>query len=131
MKNIFVWIPVLLVLTPVGFAQAPQRIEVGRNYESYSNAELRRRVFQLEQAVSVLQDQVFQLAMRNNNGNGGLAVQIGNASGNWTCHLQSFGKTHTATASTKASALAQVLKACSKASNAIHCKAEDATCGNQ
>lgn len=100
----------------------PIRIEIGKNYEGYSNAELKRRVWQLERAVNQLQEQVFQLAMRDSSNRG---------SGNWTCSLQSFGKTHVAGGNTKASALAQVLKKCSDASNAIHCKEEDAKCDNE
>ena len=50
---------------------------------------------------------------------------------NWTCQIQSFGKTHVASGSTKAEALAKVIKACSDATNAIHCSDSDAKCGNE
>ncbi len=104
-------------------AVEPIRIDIGKNYEKYSNEELRKRVFQLERAVAQLQDQVFQLAIR---GNGAAA-----GSGNWNCHMESFGKTHIAAGNTKASALAQVLKKCGDATNAVHCNESDVKCDNE
>lgn len=113
-----------LILSPFVHAQDPIRIEIGENYGKYSNEELRRRVYQLERAVAQLQQQVFQLAVNNNGGSKSVDSSI------WTCHMQSFGKTLTASGNTKASALAQVLKKCSDSSNAIHCNESDAKCGN-
>ena len=116
------------------FAQAdePYRIEVGTNYSKYSNEELRRRVWQLERAVAQLQNQVFELAIRNggNGGNNMVPAPV-HSGGSWTCQIQSFGKTHVAGGNTKASALAQVLKKCSDATNAIHCKEGDVKCDNE
>ncbi len=96
----------------------------GKSYEGYSNEELRRRVWQLEKAVSQLQQQVFQLAIKGNS-------TISNSGAPWTCQIQSFGKTHIAAGSTRASALAQVLKKCSDATNAIHCNEPDVKCDNE
>ena len=110
-------------VSPFAHAQESFHIEVGKNYEKYSDEELRRRVWQLEKAVAQLQDQVFQLALKNGSQNSG--------SGNWTCQIQSFGKTHIANGSTKASALAQVLKKCSDATNAIHCSEAQVKCDNE
>lgn len=104
-------------------ASEPIRIEIGKNYEGYSNAELRRRVWTLERAVSQLQDQIFQLAIRDGSS--------GRERADWTCQMASFGKTLVASGGTRASALAQVLKKCSDASNAVHCKEADVTCGNE
>lgn len=111
------------------------KVEPGSNYSRYSNSDLRRRVWELERAVAQLQAQVFQLAMQNQAGsqynghpNGG--VQIA-PSKPWTCQIQSLGKTHFVTAETKSSALAQVLKVCSDASNAVHCSERDVKCGNE
>ncbi len=113
----------VLLLCPLpSHAIEPIRIEVGKNYEGYSNEELRRRVWQLERAVAQLQDQVFQLAIRDGAGHG---------SGNWTCHIQSFGTTHVASGNTKASALAQVLKKCSDATNAVHCSESNVKCDDE
>jgi hypothetical protein len=103
----------------------PIHIEIGANYESYSNEELRRRVWQLEKAVAQLQDQVFQLAMRNG------TTTPTPTNNNWTCQMQSFGKTHVASGNTRSSALAQVLKKCSDATNAVHCHESDVKCDNE
>lgn len=98
-----------------------QRIEVGRDYSKYSKQELRRRVWQLERAVSQLQDQVFQIALAKNQ-------PVAAALTPWTCHIQSFG-TFTATELTKTAAKAKVLKACGDNSNPVHCSEKDVKCG--
>lgn len=108
-----------------GKADEPIRIEIGKNYDGYSNEELRRRVWQLERAVTQLQDQVFQLAIR-----GGEGSKVTPAA-TWTCFTQSFGKTFTASAATKANSLAQVLKKCGDATNAIHCKESEVKCDKE
>lgn len=123
MKKILVLVMLVFGFSINTHAEDIIRIEVGKNYDKYTNEELRRRVWNLEKAVAQLQDQVFQLAIRN----GG----SGRVNNNWTCQIQSFGKTHVASGNTKASALAQVLKKCSDATNAIHCKDEDVKCDNE
>ena len=115
---------VFLFITSIALkADEPIRIEIGKNYSGYSNEELRRRVWQLERAVAQLQDQVFQLAVRNE-------TQIRNG-GQWTCSIQSFGKTHVSSGISRASALAQTLKKCGDATNPIHCKESDINCSNE
>ena len=101
----------------------PVRIEHAANYDHYTNDELRRRVWQLERAVAQLQDQVFQLAVREGNSESG--------SNPWTCRMDAFGTTYVAAGNTRASALAQVIKKCSDGSNAIHCPDSNAKCDNQ
>jgi hypothetical protein len=102
-------------------AEVPITIEIGKNYERYTEKELKERVWNLERAVAQLQNQVFQLAINK----GGSATEVAT----WTCQMQSFATTHIASASTKSSAMAQVLKKCSEASNAIHCRDSDVKCG--
>jgi hypothetical protein len=114
----------LLLMPLTSLAIDPIRIEIGKSYEGYSNEELRRRVWQLERAVGQLQDQVFQLALHK-------GPDPESSSKIWTCQIQSFGKTHIASGNTKASALAQVLKKCSDATNAIHCGESNAKCDNE
>ena len=120
----------IILLNPFSISSAkaitPIRIEVGKDYEGYSNEELRRRVWQLERAVSQLQDQVFELAIRD----GGTRINIPSTA-MWTCSIQSFGKTHVSTGMTKASAQADALRKCSDATNAIHCHDTDVKCGNE
>jgi len=117
----------LTFVTILAQAESSVHIEVGKNYKDYSNEELRKRVWDLERAVSQMQEQMFQLAMRVN---GGIVPPPANHLV-WTCRIESFGKTHVAAGSTKASALAQVLKKCSDATNAVHCHETDVTCDNE
>ena len=101
-------------------AETPIKIEIGKTYDGYSNEDLKRRVWQLERAVTQLQEQVFKLAMR---GDGRIPT--------WTCYVQSFSKTFTASSATKAESLAQVLKQCGDASNAIHCRESEVKCDKE
>ncbi len=104
-------------------AVEPIKIQIGSDYSTYSNDELRRRVWQLERAVDQLQQQVFQLALRGDSG-GAVGGPI------WTCHMESFGKTLVASGATRSAALAIVLQKCSDATNAVHCHESDVKCGN-
>jgi hypothetical protein len=130
MKNAILFLCALTIVSTTSKAETI-KIQAGHDYHGYSNEELRKRVWNLEQAVAKLQDQVFQLAMNNSNNAGS------NFNGNqpqnnaWTCHMESFGKTFVSSGNTKASALAQVLKKCADATNAIHCSEEDAKCDNE
>jgi hypothetical protein len=124
-----------LTVLPMSLKAETIQIRAGSNYKDYSNEELRKRVWKLEQAVQKLQDQVFQLAMNNsnNNSNNGGSNFNGNQNANstWACHMESFGKTFVSSGNTKASALAQVLKKCSDATNAVHCNENDVKCDNE
>ncbi|MGE4233034.1 MAG: hypothetical protein AB7F43_06870 [Bacteriovoracia bacterium] len=113
----------LFVLVPSiqALAIEPIRIQVGKDHKTYSNEDLRQRVWQLERAVAQLQEQVFQLAISNS----------APRPRSWTCQMSSFGRTHVASGDTKASALAQVLKKCSDATNAVHCRESDVKCDNE
>lgn len=114
----------LTVITTIpSHALEPVRIEPGASYRGYSNDDLRRRVWQLERAVAQLQAQVFQLAVSG--------TPSAAAPNPWTCQIQSFGSTHVASGSTRASALALTLKKCSDATNAVHCKESEVKCDNQ
>jgi hypothetical protein len=100
------------------------RVEAGRNYDRYSNSEMRRRIWELERAVAQLQERVFQLERTP------VITQpvIQPPRHRWTCRMQSFGDTHVATAESRGAALAQVLKACGDATNPIHCKESAVKC---
>jgi hypothetical protein len=111
-----------MILLPMISQAQVIRVELGSDYESYSNEELRRRVWTLERAVAQLQDQVFQLATRKD---ADVVPRV-----EWTCRIQSFGKTFVSNGLTRAAATAEVLKKCSDATNAIHCSDNDVKCGN-
>lgn len=97
------------------------RIKISKDYNKYSNEELRERVWQLERAVEQLQTRIFHLEAKPNQ-----APQK-----EWTCRIQVFGKTHIASGSTKGSAIAKVLEKCSNASHSIHCNDSDAKCESE
>lgn len=120
-KSIFILASLGILFCGPTFAEDVFRIEVGRDYNHYSNDELRRRVWELERAVSQLQSRVFQLEVNESRPQ----------KNPWTCTIQSFGKTHVSNADTKASALAKVLKKCSDATNAVHCHESDVKCDNE
>lgn len=115
----------LAIFTTGAFAQDTNKITPGDRYKNYSNEELRRRVYQLERAVSQLQDQVFQLALRSGEGSGSERALP------WTCHMEIFGKSFNATAPTKAAALARTVAKCSEANDSIHCMESRASCDNK
>ncbi len=120
MKIKMILLALIFILPSVGMSREVFKIEIGSNYERYSKKELRRRVWELERAVAQLQDQVFHLSMSQNQ----------YQPEEWTCHMQSFGKTHMASARTRGKALALVMSKCSSASNAIHCDSGDVSCDN-
>jgi hypothetical protein len=94
------------------------RIKIGKDYNRYSNEELRERVWQLERAVEQLLMRIYHLE--------GKPSQA--PAKEWTCRIQSFGKTHRASGSSRGSATAKVLEQCSDASHAVHCKDSDVKC---
>lgn len=124
MKSLLILIVVAMTLPTSSQARPREvfKIEIGGDYEKYSNRELKQRVWKLERAVFQLQEQVFQLAMEKQRPGQGYDT------GMWTCHIQSFGKTFTSTKSSKGAAKADVLRDCSNNSNSIHCKSDDVSC---
>ncbi len=118
----------LLIASAVVFLPSAEsdpifRIEVGSNYESYSNDELKRRVWHLEKAVWQMQQRIYHLEAQ------GPVQQVVEQRSEWTCYLRSFGKAYTHTAASQTKARAEVIRQCSQATNAMHCDEEDVTCG--
>jgi len=127
-----IWICLLTFMTllPVNAQVRPRdvfKIEIGSDYDRYSERELRRRVWELERAVAQLQDQVFQLAMDKKK----YRPKYKSYRKKWTCHMKSFGKTFSATKSTRGEALAKVLKECSKHTSAVHCDEDGVSCSDK
>lgn len=88
------------------------RIEVGDNYDSHSNKELRRRVWQLERAVWQMQQRIYQLE----------AKPKANMH-TWVCTLSPFSSNYSETGASKATASAAVIKACTLGEKSgFHCK---------
>ncbi len=131
MKYLFL-VAAMVLFFPVAQAQRDDviRIEVPRgerDFESYSNRELRRRVNQLERAVRQLQERVFELEYGKNTPTPTATPE----KALWTCRIDSMGKIHTATAKTKAKAMADLISKCSSATSSVHCDESDAKCGNE
>ena len=113
-------IALILLLSPcllIPTAEAKQviRIEISEKYNSYSNKELRRRVWQLERAVYQLQNIVFELSEKPA------------PKESWTCIVTAFEKTFSATSTSKMKAKAEVKQKCAKQSHPMHC--DEVSCG--
>ncbi|MCB9060213.1 MAG: hypothetical protein H6622_01665 [Halobacteriovoraceae bacterium] len=81
------------------------RIEIGQDYNNYSNQELKQRIWRLENAVEQLQVQVFNLKHSDTRKN-----QVES----WSCTIKAMGEDFIATGNSKATAKANVIKECKK-----------------
>jgi hypothetical protein len=88
------------------------RIQIGEDYNSYSNTELKQRIWRLERAVYQLQQKVYQLEDRD---------QVSAAE--WVCTISALGATYTGLGGSKAVAKVNAIKNCKKAKgeNSIFC----------
>lgn len=102
-------ITLTFLFTPPSNANQVIRIEIGDKYKNYSQEELRKRVWQLERAVYQLQDKVYELSSKP------VPTET------WTCYIKSFGKTYSATSSSKTKSEAEVMQKCSEDSHSMHC----------
>jgi hypothetical protein len=101
--------PVALVLglaTTAAAGDTVIRIEPGRDYQQYSNAELQHRVWELERAVWQLQQEVYHLQ-----------AQSAPPPEKWVCRMRAFGNEYTGTGATKALATASTIEQCKAANN--------------
>jgi hypothetical protein len=97
------------------------RIEIGKDYNKYSDNDLKRRVWELERAVWQLQQKVFELEMSK--------TQAPTAQATWICKTEAMGRKFSATGSSKAIAENEVMEKCKAdptSANGFHC--EDARC---
>lgn len=104
---------VLILMSSVVYGDEVIRIEVGRNYQNYSQDDLRRRVWELERAVSQLQQKVFNLESKP--GSGG---------DSWICKTTALGEEFSATGGSRAVAKHAVMEKCKaseKSSKGFHC----------
>ena len=89
-------------------AESVFRIEIGKDYKSYSNQDLQRRVWELERAVFQLQQRVFQLEV---------SKPTEAPADTWICSVTAMGTTYTGTAASKAVAKARALDSCKAGRN--------------
>jgi hypothetical protein len=124
MKNIF------LFLTVMAVCFSSQAIDRGsiviispekENFKHNDNTQLWRRIGRLEQAVSQLQQQVFQLST---------APVV--ASGYTTCYIETpFDGTFSETSPTMTAAKAGAITKCTdKTKGSIYCSSDKVKCGN-
>lgn len=81
------------------------RIEIGKDYAKYSDADMRRRVWELERAVAQLQARVFQLEFGNK----------GSQADSYICTVKAMGDVYTGTGGSKSVAKARAIEACKAA----------------
>jgi hypothetical protein len=90
------------------------KIEVGQDYTRYSDADLKRRVWELERAVWQLQQKVFDLESGKTQSSGAT----------WICKTRAMGETFSAVGNSKAVAENDSLEKCKrspKSGNGFHC----------
>lgn len=94
------------------------RIEIGKDYEKYSNRELKERIWRLERAVSQLQEKVFKLETSGTNN-----------PDSWLCTINSLAGNFTATGGSKVVTKARVAEKCNKKEpGSIFCKDSHIKC---
>ena len=77
------------------------RIEIGKDYQNYSDSDLRRRVWELERAVWQLQQRVFQLEANK-----------APTADSWVCTIKAMGDSYVGTGATKAVAISNAMDKC-------------------
>ena len=110
------------VLTFGSIAQTEEvfRIEVGRDYNHYTQRDLQRRVWELERAVAQLQARVFQLEYSR------IAAPTPKPADTWICKVTAMGVTYSGTGTTKAVAEQAAIEDCKAKAEDFFCK--DAKC---
>jgi|GEM_PF-1475864 len=121
------------------------RIEVDRDRD-FSKRELRERVYMLELAVQQLQERVFDLEVEKRTPPPPMYPTPSYPAPSYpppitpmpprqprpmmfTCYIQAFGKTFSASAPTEMAAKVEAMRQCSQQYNAIHCGEDDVKCG--
>lgn len=105
-----------LFFIPFSLSAEVFKIEIGKDYTSYSDRDLRRRVWELERAVFQLQQKVFQLESGGNTRPEPVA--------NWICKTSAMGETFSAVGGSKAVAENAVMEKCKSSpnsANGFHC----------
>jgi hypothetical protein len=112
MRTIFMSLAITLLTLNQVSAREIFRIEIGKDYGSYSDKELRERIWRLENAVFQLQQKVFQLQNSPYS-----------STNTWVCTLKALNDNFSATGATKAVAKMRVIEKCSKSrGDSFFCK---------
>lgn len=97
------FLSIFAVLVSTTSAKADQvfRIEFGKDPQRYSESDLKQRVWELERAVSQLQQKVFQIESGKSS-----------TSDTWICTISTMGQIYEGTGGSKAVATSAVIKNC-------------------
>ena len=120
----------LILLNSTAHADRVIRIEVGKDYKNYSNSDLRRRVWQLEQAVEQLQRRVFELELKEDTVTVRPIDKEEENKDKWFCKITAMGKDYAATGPTKPKAKMNAIEACKKESQGDGFFCKDPVCEN-
>lgn len=107
-----------LTLSASANAEEIFRIEVGRDYNRYSQRDLQRRVWELERAVSQLQARVFELELSRLKAPSPTPAPLET----WLCKISAMGVTYTGTGATRAIAEHKVMETCKEKADDFFCK---------
>ncbi len=107
----------LAIFSVEASAEEVFRIEVGKRASS-SSSELQHRVWELERAVSQLQQKVFSLENKNPT----------SPSDTWLCTVKAMGNTYTGTGGSKAVAKSKAIDSCKAARGGDGFFCKDAEC---
>lgn len=94
------------------------RIEVGRDYNRYTQRDLQRRVWELERAVAQLQARVFELEISQMRKPSPTPEPLET----WICKVSALGVTYTGTGATKAVAEHKAMESCKAKADDFFCK---------
>lgn len=103
-----------LLITVQAAGEEVFRIEFGRDYRNYSQQDLQRRVWELERAVSQLQNRIFDLELAK--------AKAPTTAESWICTISAMGKTFTGTGATKAVAMHKSTEDCKGSVDSFFCK---------
>jgi hypothetical protein len=104
-----------MIVSAPSHAEEVFRIEIGKDYKSYTQSDLQRRVWELERAVWQLQRRVFDLESKKTE------------SDTWVCKVTAMGNTYIGTGGSKAVAKANAFESCKAArgGDGFFCKESD------
>lgn len=114
----------LILVSINSFAGEIFKIEIGKDYNQYTDRDSKRRIWELERAVYQLQQKVFELEMGKYQP---VTVKVEQAS--WICKTMAMGEKFSATGTSKAIADDAVMEKCKaspRSANGFHC--DEATC---
>ncbi len=115
----------LILFTMSTQADDVVRIEVGKDYKNYSNSDLRRRVWRLENAVEQLQRRIYDLESEKDKPEKPKPVEDPDK---WFCKISAMGREFVGTGLTKAKAKLKTIENCKSETNGDSYFCKDPKC---